>query len=226
MENKINCENCGEEFEPHKFKPSQRFCSKKCCAEKYHQENRKEILEKQKIYRLENQEQIKEMKKKYHQANKVTIIEKVKKWKQENIEKVKRWAEENKERRKELWERWAEENKEILKEKDKRNYHENKERYKELNKKWVKEHPEQIKIIKHRRRARLNNNGGSVTAEEIIELKKESRGFCIGWKRELHFVGLDKLEIDHILALAKGGKNSIENIQLLCKSCNSSKGVN
>ena len=35
---------------------------------------------------------------------------------------------------------------------------------------------------------------------------------------------IDKLEKDHILPWSRGGKTRIENLQLLCKPCNSSKG--
>jgi len=35
---------------------------------------------------------------------------------------------------------------------------------------------------------------------------------------------LEKLELDHIIAITEGGDNSEENIQVLCKSCNIKKG--
>lgn len=38
--------------------------------------------------------------------------------------------------------------------------------------------------------------------------------------------GIDNLEIDHINDLSNGGKNTIENIQLLCKSCHTKKSKN
>lgn len=36
---------------------------------------------------------------------------------------------------------------------------------------------------------------------------------------------IDRLSVDHILARSRGGTNALSNLQLLCRSCNSSKGA-
>ena len=67
-------------------------------------------------------------------------------------------------------------------------------------------------------RARKNGNGGELTASDIREAYAT-------WPICLRCGTSDNLSIDHVIPVALGGRNAIENTQVLCRSCNSSKGV-
>jgi len=54
--------------------------------------------------------------------------------------------------------------------------------------------------------------------DEIIAIANKYGGRCQGCGRE------EDLEIDHILPISRGGGNQIDNLTLLCRHCNSSKG--
>lgn len=72
-----------------------------------------------------------------------------------------------------------------------------------------------------RYRARKRGANGSHTAAEIVALLKAQRYRCAGCSTSIK-IGH---HADHILPLKLGGSNSISNIQMLCKSCNCSKGA-
>ena len=55
----------------------------------------------------------------------------------------------------------------------------------------------------------------------LIKLYGEQKGFCAGC--QTHFEARN-LHVDHIIDKANGGTDHIENLQLLCGSCNSIKG--
>lgn len=85
-------------------------------------------------------------------------------------------------------------------------------------KEWIKNNPEKIKIIRKRAKAKRRGVVGSYTLAEWELLLKQYAHTCPCCERddvELH--------ADHIIPIIKGGSNFIENIQPLCKSCNSSK---
>lgn len=72
-----------------------------------------------------------------------------------------------------------------------------------------------------RRRARLRGAEGNHTAADVAEILVLQTGKCAHpWCR----VKLGKkYDVDHIVAIARGGKNDRRNLQILCRPCNAKK---
>lgn len=68
----------------------------------------------------------------------------------------------------------------------------------------------------HRQRA-----GGEYTPQDIAELLLKQNGLCVGCDADIR----ECYTIDHVVAVARGGSNNPENLQLLCSPCNSSKAT-
>lgn len=68
-------------------------------------------------------------------------------------------------------------------------------------------------------RAKKSSSNGTIKRKEIEELFLIQKGFCkiCGCSIAAAY------EIDHIIPLSKEGSNTIDNIQLLCQSCNRHK---
>jgi len=90
----------------------------------------------------------------------------------------------------------------------------------EYLKAWKVSNKDKVKANHNKRRALKNNCEGFFTDEGIALLYFLQDGKCIGCQRQ--FLNI-KYTIDHIFPLSKGGSNWLDNIQLLCGKCNSSK---
>lgn len=73
-----------------------------------------------------------------------------------------------------------------------------------------------------RRKVRLRQNGGFHSQGEWENLKAQYNWTCPKCNREEPGIKLTK---DHFIPVFRGGSDNIENIQPLCKSCNSKKGT-
>lgn len=85
------------------------------------------------------------------------------------------------------------------------------------HKRYCKKHPNLIAHLKARRYAREKGAVGSHTLQEWEDLKNSYNNCCASCGNMV------KLTKDHIIPLSKGGSDYIENIQPLCKNCNSRK---
>ena len=127
----------------------------------------------------------------------------------------------------ELWAEWA-----------RKQRARNPEPHRKSSSKWARTHPENVRanvkktkernpehwrkkviIYTNTRRARKLANGGDYTVADIDALFVAQSGKCAGCGHA------KKLEIDHIIPIARGGLNAMPNLQLLCRKCNASKGA-
>lgn len=89
-------------------------------------------------------------------------------------------------------------------------------------KKWREAHPGAHKAIRHNMRARRRGAEGQHTQFDLHNiLEQQGLSCCCG----VSFLGSIDPTIDHKTPLSRGGSNWPDNIQLMCSSCNDSKGA-
>jgi len=104
-----------------------------------------------------------------------------------------------------------------------KNWQENNvDKWKESSKSWRDKNIDRLRassrICQQNRRAIIRNSKGTIIKDDWFELLviAECRCQCCGSE--------ENLELDHVIPLSCGGEHSKENAQVLCKSCNASKG--
>lgn len=84
--------------------------------------------------------------------------------------------------------------------------------------KWARENPEKAAAIRRRRRAiKASADARLVIQRDLRRMAHRQRGCCLYCGRG------ELLTIEHVIPLSRGGRDSIGNYALVCKSCNSSK---
>jgi 5-methylcytosine-specific restriction endonuclease McrA len=88
-------------------------------------------------------------------------------------------------------------------------------RMRERERKYRESHPNYNKNKTHQYRTKMKNSGVFLILPK--ELKKLNNQPCVNCGTK------ERLTIDHIIPIARGGRHSIGNLQSLCLFCNSSK---
>lgn len=96
------------------------------------------------------------------------------------------------------------------------------ERKREAYLRWRRNNPDKALLNDHRRRARLRNAKGKFTLDEWLALKRAYEYTCLACRRQEPEI---KLVPDHVVPIARGGANDIDNIQPLCEICNKRKNA-
>lgn len=193
------CSKCGEVKAIALFRDKRR-----CCKSCYSQYTYVYIRE----YYKKNKEKILTQVRGYQVANKNAIAARQKRFRDENRDRVI-------ESKKQSYQR----NKEEIAARKKVRYANNRDEILKKRREEYQNHPEIYLNIEHKRRARKRNATGNYTYTEFKALCERYGNICLCCHQS------KKLTADHVVPLVSGGTNGIENIQPLCKSCNSKKAT-
>jgi len=173
--------------------------------------HKEEILIKAKKYREENKEYTKEYDRKYYIENKKKKREYEKKYSYDNKEGLRKYYKKYRENIK---------NKNIAREYKKKYYIKNKEKIKKYISNWAKTDNGRIsrKKADHKRSSLLKNSLFDLTNKDIKKIFKRDV-VCV------YCNSFNRLSLDHIIPVSKGGDTTFNNIVLACHSCNSSKNA-
>jgi hypothetical protein len=88
-------------------------------------------------------------------------------------------------------------------------------------KKYQKENPEMVRAWAHNRRAR-NRSLGKLPANTVQRLRVLQKDKCAVCREKFK---ANSYQLDHIVPLARGGRNEFHKVQLLCALCNQNKSA-
>ncbi|MFH1741137.1 MAG: HNH endonuclease signature motif containing protein [bacterium] len=154
----------------------------------------------------------------YRMKHQSELIRKTTEWVKRNPEKAsrnkRRWAALHPEKVVGRFAKWATENPEKM-EAARMAW---KAAHPNYGKQWAAANPNKINAYSHQRRAKYV---GRYTDRDIADIRDRQRGKCGTCKANLKRTGF---HVDHIIPIKLGGPNWPDNIQLLCPTCNLSKG--
>ena len=111
---------------------------------------------------------------------------------------------------------WKRANQDRVRASKRRSADANRESVREAKRRWKMENTDTVLAHCHKRRAALKAGGSYKPSEWRAVLDAYGH-------RCRHCASDEKMTVDHIIPISKGGRNTIDNLQPLCLSCNSKK---
>lgn len=145
-------------------------------------------------WRAKNKDRVQELNREFYEANR-----------EERLNYHRQYRQANKGRFRQLMDKFRQENPD---------YHRN------YMRQWAQEHPDKIRAKDNARRIFKMGKPASFTEAEWQALKAQYNYTCLRCGRQEPEI---KLTVDHIIPVSKGGAGTIDNIQPLCKPCNTAK---
>ena len=136
-----------------------------------------------------------------------------------NKQKAREWKLANRERVRENKRAWRQANKEKVNQQKREKYQRDREKLIERTNEWVRANPEKARANKALHEARRKGAEGRYTAADVKAILIRQNGLCVYCRCDIS----ECYTVDHIVPLSRGGSNWVENIQLVCAPCNSSK---
>lgn len=143
---------------------------------------------------------------------------KLKNWQKQNPDKVRnldrKRHERDKDRRNALQRQYAREHKDQATQRKRLWASLNPEKRLAIQKRWNEKNRHKINAYAQNRRALLYC-AGTHTGEDVEVIFKAQSGLCA-----ICSMVLVKKHVDHIMPISRGGRNTKDNLQILCPSCN------
>jgi 5-methylcytosine-specific restriction endonuclease McrA len=92
------------------------------------------------------------------------------------------------------------------------------EQRREYARQYLRDHPEEMRAVRRNRKSRIQAQRFQFTEKDWRRMLARYRG-CCAYCGEKH----PKLQREHVIPIARGGRHSVGNIVPACPRCNGSK---
>jgi hypothetical protein len=182
----------------------------KQARKQYYKANAEALRERCRAWHAANKERVLARKKRYRIANLVKELNRCRKWHAANASSIS--SKKRMQRRTQS---------ERIRERDRIWRERNPASVREARKRYAQRHREKVNEFTRRRKAR--RRAGRVASFAPLTSKQKEQVFAV-WRNCCAYCGsAEKLSVDHVLPLIRGGLDEVSNILPACRFCNTSK---